>query len=156
MEFFEAGDAVPAIGLLEEDYIYQKAEGGLEEKKIPAGSLVFTGTYMGHPAFNVVILYDEKGNIVGGTNSEALVAEQIILADDPGNAMLGEVSDGIWIYWIAPDDLGEGFEAKLPSKVRAELYRVDDALTNEGARQVSDTLLYSMPSQLPPVILQYK
>ncbi len=156
VEFFEAGDAVPAIGLLEEDYIYQKAEGGLEEKKIPAGSLVFTGTYMGHPAFNVVILYDEKGNIVGGTNSEALVAEQIILADDPGNAMLGEVSDGIWIYWIAPDDLGEGFEAKLPSKVRAELYRVDDALTNEGARQVSDTLLYSMPSQLPPVILQYK
>ncbi len=111
---------------------------------------------MGHPAFNVVILYDEKGNIVGGTNSEALVAEQIILADDPGNAMLGEVSDGIWIYWIAPDDLGEGFEAKLPSKVRAELYRVDDALTNEGARQVSDTLLYSMPAQLPPVILQYE
>lgn len=144
------------IGLLKEDYIYQKAEGGLEEKKIPAGSLVFTGTYMGHPAFNVVILYDEKGNIVGGTNSEALVAEQIILADDPGNAMLGEVSDGIWIYWIAPDDLGEGFEAKLPSKVRAELYRVDDALTNEGARQVSDTLLYSMPAQLPPVILQYE
>lgn len=156
VEFFEAGNHIPAIGLLQEDYIYQKAEGNLEEKKIPAGSLVFTGTYMGHPAFNVVILYDAKGNVVGGTDAGALVAEQIILADDPGNAMLGEVSDGIWIYWIAPENLGKDFQKNLPEAVRAEMYRVDDALTNEGARQVSDTLLYSMPAQLPPVSLEFE
>lgn len=129
---FYAAQTAPAIGILAEDYVYQASDGA----SIPAGSLVFTGTYKGNPAYNVVVLYDEQGNIVGGTDSEgALIAQQIILAPDPGDAMLGDVSDGSFIYWIEPDQIGT-----LPAKVRAELYRVDDALTNEGQRVVSDTL----------------
>ena len=78
------------------------------------------------------------------------MAEQIILAPDPGNAMLGDVSEGSFIYWITPDQIGT-----LPAKVRAELYRVDDALTNEGQRLVSDTLFTEVKplEQLPEIHL---
>lgn len=136
------------IGKLKTDYVYQTAAEGQTEEKIPAGSLVFTGTYKGNPAYNVVLLYDSEGNIVGGTDQEgALKAHQIILAPNPGNALLGETSEGIWIYWIEPEDMKTDFT--VPAKVRAELYRVDNALTNEGQRLVSDTLLVEVPKKLP-------
>lgn len=146
VEFYAAGEG-EAIGILAEDYVYQSSDGA----SIPAGSLVFTGTYKGNPAYSVVVLYDGQGNIVGGTDSEgALTAEQIILAPDPGDAMLGDISDGTFIYWIAPDKLDA-----VPAQVRAELYRVDNALTNEGQRLVSDTLFVQMKplEQLPKIHL---
>lgn len=74
-------------------------------------------------------------------------SHQIILAPNPGNALLGETSEGIWIYWIEPEDMKADFA--VPSQVRAELYRVDNALTNEGQRMVSDTLLTAVPKELP-------
>ena len=122
--------------------------------KIPAGSIVFTGTYKGNPAYNVVVLYDADGNIVGGTNSEGeLTAHQIILAPPLGDedAVLGNVSEGIWIYWFEPED---NMKNKLPEQVRAELYRVDNALTNEGQRLVSDTPLVEVPGTLPGITIE--
>ncbi|MBD5142078.1 MAG: hypothetical protein HDT22_00450 [Ruminococcus sp.] len=105
---------------------------------IPKGSLVFTGSYKGNPAYNVVLLYDEKGNIVGGTDKEGnILADQIILADVPEEGDIANVSSGTWVYWIEPEYLEN---MKLPEKVRVELYRVNDALTNEGQRLVSDSL----------------
>ena len=63
--------------------------------------------------------------------------------------MLGEVSDGIWIYWIEPDIMPD-----LKGKtVRAQLYRVDNALTNEGERLVSDTMPLRIPETLENIIL---
>ena len=41
----------------------------------------------------------------------------------------------------------------LPSQVRAELYRVDNAMTNEGQRLVSDTYFVDIPTQLPNITL---
>ena len=38
--------------------------------------------------------------------------------------------------------------------VRGELYRVDDALTLEGERIVSDTLVIQIPKTLPSITLQ--
>lgn len=93
---FLTGDGKAAIGTLKEDYQY----GQKEEDMIPKGSLIFTGTYKGNPAYNVVMLYDEKGNIVGGTDNEGvLCAQQIILAPNSGDALLGE---------IKPDGGGSG------------------------------------------------
>lgn len=138
------------IGKLKTDYVYQEAIDGKEEQKIPAGSIVFTGTYKGNPAYNVVLLYDEKGNIVGGTDQTGVLkAQQIILAPNPGDALLGETSEGIWIYWLEPSDMSNGFV--MPKEVRAELYRVDNALTNEGQRLVSDTLTVKVPEKLPEI-----
>ncbi|MDE7121091.1 MAG: hypothetical protein K2O42_02915, partial [Oscillospiraceae bacterium] len=120
---------------------------------IPKGSLVFTGSYKGNPAYNVVILYDEKGKIVGGFDEEgSLLSEQIILADVPEEGDITNVSSGTWIYWIEPEYLEN---MNLPEKVRVELYRVNDALTNEGQRLVSDSLFEELNakdiSKLPTI-----
>lgn len=148
INFLESSQGV-SIGVLEQDYVYQEAG---EEMKIPQGSIVFTGTYKGNPAYNVVLLYDKDGNIVGGQDAEGnILANQIILAPNPGNAELGEVSEGAWVYWIEPDTMQSG--VTLPSQVRAELYRVDNAMTNEGQRLVSDTYFVDIPTQLPNITL---
>lgn len=133
------------IGYLKQDYRFDKGD----DNVIPEGSLVFTGSYKGNPAYNVVLLYDQDGNLVGGTDAEGnLRARQIILAPDPENGELGEVSEGYWIYWIEPAEL-EGFD--LPDSVRAELYRVDHATTNEGQRLTADTLPATFPGELPQI-----
>lgn len=139
-------NGTPAIGQLTSDYIYEESTGA----KIPAGSIVFTGEYKGNPVYNVVVLYDENGEIVGGIDSEGSInAQSIILAPDPGDGLLGETSEGIWIYWISPE-----YANNLPTKVRAELYRVDNVQTNEGQRLVSDTVFVSVPTTLPPISLE--
>lgn len=139
-----------AVGILQEAYSYEAEDGS---RVIPEGSLIFVGSYKGNPAYNVVVLYDDEGNIVGGVDDDnVLTAEQIILANVPENGNLGEVSDGIWIYWIAPVD---GKVPDLSGKtVRAQLYRVDNALTNEGQRLVSDTNALHIPEQLSHITLK--
>lgn len=146
IEFLSAQNGQSGFGVLENDYIYDSET----KAKIPAGSIVFTGTYKGNPAYNVVVLYDENGKIVGGEDKDGnLIAHQIILAPNPGDAMLGETSEGTWIYWLEPDAVVS--QTSLPDKVRAELYRVDNALTNEGQRMVSDTKYVTLPETLPPI-----
>ena len=135
------GDTDSAIGLLQSAYEYESG------KFIPAGSLVIMGRYKGNPAYNVVLVYDGEGNLVGGTKEDGSTgAEQIILAKVPENGLLGETSDGTWIYWMEPD--ADGNVPKLTGSIRAELYRVDNALTNEGQRMVSDTMPMPVPAQL--------
>lgn len=151
VELTEA-DGIPAIGVLKSDFEYQPAMDGQAARSTPKGSVVFTGSYKGNPAYNVVMLYDEAGNVVGGTDADGnLVASQIILAPDPGDALLGETSEGRWVYWIEPGQLAG---AKLPAQVRAELYRVDDALTNVGQRLTSDSLFAGVPEKLPEIELR--
>lgn len=138
-----------AVGILQSDYGYEQDGGG----RIPAGSLIFVGNYKGNPAYNAVVLYDGEGNILGGLQEDgSLAAHQIILAKVPEHGELGDVSDGIWIYWIEPD--GNGQLPDIHGTVRAQLYRVDNALTNQGQRLVSDTMPLTMPESLPKITLQ--
>lgn len=148
----QSGDNVEllsdGIGYLKDDYILDQHSGD----KIPKGSLIFTGKYAGNPAYNVVLLYDENGNIVGGVDQEGNVrAEQVIFAEVPEHGNLGNVSEGIWVYYITPDHLTD---YKLPASVRAELYRVNNAETNEGERLVSNTVPLKVPEQLPDISLK--
>ena len=144
VELFEDG-----VGILAEDYIYDQElyeESEYTDGFIPAGSVIFVGQYKGNPAYNAVIVYDQNGKIVGyGENGEGS-AEQIILAPVPDKGDLGNTSDGRWVYWISPD-------AVLPEQVRVELYRVDDALTNQGQRLVSDSLWVQVPESLPSITI---
>ncbi len=147
VELLSDENGQPGIGVLKEDFVYEDSTGA----KIPAGSIIFTGAYKGNPAYNVFILYDADGTIVGGTDADGnLRAEQIILAPEvtDSDAMLGETSEGRWVYWLTPD-----VQDTLPSKVRAEMFRVDNALTNEGQRMVSDTPYVDMPADLPEILL---
>lgn len=141
VDFRRAGDGTAAIGRLAEDYQY----GANAEDMIPKGSIVFTGAYKGNPAYNVVMLFDQNGNIVGGVDETGeKQSQQIILAPVPSEGNIQNVSDGTWIYWIEPDQ-----QPNLSgiTGVRAELYRVNDALTNEGQRLVSDSLFEAVPAQ---------
>ncbi len=146
----ETGDDVVfeetgSMGILSVDY----EENG--KVLIPKGSVIFKGQYKGNPAYNTVLLWDEKGGIVGGLDGEGYVnAKQVIFAPDPEDGMLGEVSDGIWVYYIEP---GVDVSSILSGKVRAELYRVDDAATQEGERLVSSTTFVTVPAQLPSITL---
>lgn len=149
----ESGDDVEfetdGIGRLKNDYVAGNGESG-SEIRIPKGSVIFTGAYKGNPAYNTVLLYDENNQIVGGTNPEGdILANQLIFAKVPEHGELGEISAGTWIYYIEPEAAGSDF--KLPGKVRAELYRVDDAETNRGERLVSDTLYETVPAVLPEI-----
>lgn len=147
VDFRRTGEQTAAIGRLEADYQY----GENAEDVIPAGSVVFTGAYKGNPSYNVVLLYDQNGNLVGSRDMEgALKADQIILAEVPDSGNVRDVSDGTWIYWISPEDTDC---LKTIEKVRAELYRVDNAETNEGQRMVSDSLFERMPKDLPVIQL---
>jgi len=73
------------------------------------------------------------------------------MADVPEHGELGETSDGTFIYWVEPEQV----ESLLKNNkvVRAELYRVDNALTNEGQRLVSDTLPIEIPKELKEITL---
>lgn len=149
-------DGIPVIGRLAEDFVYDQSDP--ETYVIKAGSIVFTGSYTGNPSYNVVVLYDENGKIVGApagyeNDEEYSVSNQIVLADVPSDedAKLGKTNDGRWIYWIDST-------TQLPAKVRAELYRVDNALTNEGQRMTSDSLFQTVQSfeSLPSITFKSK
>lgn len=129
------------IGILSEDYAYDN-EGGV----IPKGSLIFTGSYKGNPAYNVVMLYNEKEEIIEGS--------QIIFAEVPEHGELGNISKGTWVYYIEPEEDGTIAKDKIPASVKAQLYRVDDAGTLEGQRLVSDALPVKLPEELKDITIK--
>ena len=61
LEFYQSDSQTPAVGILKNAYQFGKNDTDV----IPAGSLIFTGTYKGNPAYNVVMLYDADGNVIG-------------------------------------------------------------------------------------------
>lgn len=147
IEFMQTDSGKPSIGIITADYKY----GTEDTDVISGGSLVFTGTYKGNPAYNVVMLYDTEGNVIGAKDGN-VNAGQVIFADVPENGNLGETSDGTWVYYIAPGQWDEE-TLKAIKGVRGELYRVDDAKTLEGERITSDTLIIQIPETLPEITL---
>ena len=147
LEFMEAEENTPAVGVLTADYKY----GSQDSDVIKKGSLIFTGTYKGNPAYNVVVLYDTEGNVIGA-KEDAVQAGQVIFADVPEQGNLGETSNGTWVYYVEPGQSDAASLQKIKG-VRGELYRVDDALTLEGERIVSDTQIIQLPDSLPDITL---
>ena len=74
--------------------------------------------------------------------------DQVILAEIPEEGHLGEINDGRFIYWIAPEN-----KHLLTSKVKVDLYRVNNPETNEGQRLVSDSLYVDVKEILPTIKL---
>lgn len=149
-------ELVPSgYGKLKEDYYYAEgADASGNAYKIPAGSAVFYGEYKGDPAYNVVLLEDQDGNVLDG--------QQIVLAPDPEDGMLGAVSDGQWIFWMEnkdkTDDQGASYnefnQLQSVEKVQAVLYRVQNAQTMAGQRVTSTSLTMTKPDSMPDVTLE--
>ncbi len=119
------------IGKLNAPYKYMDSNN--EEQTIPAGSVVFKGDYRGHPAFNVMLLVDANDSDVFYEGENFLFAQ---LNSEGGVA---EIASGIWFYVVTP----EQYASMQGKSVRAELYRVNDAETNEGQRLTSTSLSVS-------------
>ncbi len=153
-----------SAGILSETYIY----GPNSEDQVPADALVLIGEWQGRNPENAdVILYDEKGEILGGVDEDGRPkAGRTILApksSEDGDETAGEESrKGIWLYWL---ETGRGRNAfSMPEKVRAELYwtgGADDSNVSDGSSDnvrkqwlVSDTLFMESPEELPVVRLE--
>ncbi|MBD5158716.1 MAG: hypothetical protein HDT23_00455, partial [Ruminococcus sp.] len=156
----EDGKDATLFGQLNNDYVLDSENNIF----IPKDSYVFIGNYKGNPAYNAVILYNEKGRVVGQppeqdftsfTEEEIRAAleeadktkvqvHQVLMAEIPDGSIITDVSEGTFIYWITPE---EAEKMEWPEEVRVELYRVNNALTSEGQRIVSDSLLEKVPAK---------
>ena len=150
------GDNVELIeggyGKLSQDYTAgQYADGS--DCVIPAGSVVFYGAYKGDPAYNVVLLKDQNGKVLDGS--------QLIFAQVPEKGALGETSDGRWFYWLEDGDKVDDEGAQYNemdqlaglTAVRAELYRVQDAQALAGQRLTSTSLTMTLPAAPPALTI---
>ena len=163
----EVWDTENTIGILDKDYILDQTTGS----KIPAGSFIVTGQYTGNAAYNVVKLYNEKhvmhdDSLENKVNS-IINGYQVFFAEVPETGSIMNTKDGTWIYWLEPlhgenegkfglpgaGENGSDFVVELPTKVYAELYRVDNATTLAGERMVSDSFTIDVPAQLPTITL---
>jgi len=128
---------------------YNTGNGGV----IPKDSIVFYGSYRGDPSYNVVLLKDQDGKTMNGS--------QLLFAEVPDKGALGQTSNGRWIFWLEnlekTDSNGGKYNeyAQLDSlkSVKAELYRVQDANTLDGQRLTSTTLTMAIPEDIPDVVI---
>lgn len=122
-------------GTLAEDYVLDPED---PETVIPANSFIIIGSFKGNAAYNAIKLYDQDGKLVNGAF--------VFFAGVPETGSIGETADGRWVYFVTPEQMASGWQQ--PTKVRAELYRVDDAMTLENERLVADTMTAAVPTEL--------
>ena len=176
VDFVKTEDGIySGYGILQNDVTLGVSDEDGKPVQIPQGSIVFTGTYKGNPAYNALKLWFNDNK----ENKDVLLAgsAQVFYADPvPEGAELTEVNDGIWIYYVKetifvdengeevdnPEDgkeVANEFYNKLKAEidgksVRAELYRVNDAHTLEGERITSDSYRIPVSSTLPEITLK--
>ena len=154
------------IGILDHDYQLDASN------IIPAGSFIVTGQYTGHAAYNVVKLYNQNYVLHDDSTTNELNSiisgYQVFFAERPGTGeTIANTRKGTWIYWLEPlsgensgkfglpgaNSDGSDIIVELPTKVYAQLYRVDNATTLAGERLVSDSFVVDVPSSLPRITL---
>ena len=101
-----------------------------EEVEIAAGSVVFKGDYRGNPAFNAMLLVDAEDDQI------FYEGDNFLFAKLNSNAEVWEIEKGYWFFVVTP----EQYESMKGKSIRAELYRVNDAETNEGQRLTSTSM----------------
>ncbi len=119
------------IRKLNEDYIYDKVTGD----KIEKGSVIIKGTYRGEPAFNIITISD-AADIKKRYNGY-----QLIFAELNEDRSVYEVAKGTWMYVLTKEQYEDLLNGS--ATIRANMYRVNDAKTNEGERLTSTSLKFS-------------
>ncbi len=141
------GDAVyftdGTIGRLDSDYHFG---GGVIEK----GTLVVMGSYRGHPVYSKIVLsaeyvaekdYDdsERPGYDASETVTAVEGDMYMFAELPEDEQVSKVGNGIWLF--VPK------EQSLPSRIKANMFRTDNATSTENGRLVSDTKWLLVPSE---------
>ena len=150
---------------LKEKFVYeeieQDEEGNTDAKtqEIPAGYVVIKSTFSGYPLYNVALLKarDEKSDIYVYSSDSSTTYEEIFLANVPENGdVLTTVYDGTCLIFMSKEEYEKILEGNTKTYGKIELFRVDDALSLDGQRLVSDTLDLLLPeySQLPLMKLE--
>ncbi len=116
------------VGVLKEPFVYDK-----DHDPIPAGSVVLKGNYRGNPAFNAMLLVDASDSSIRYSG------ENFLFASLNSENDVNEIADGIWFYVVSKEE----YLKMVGKSVRAELYRVNDAVTLEGQRLTSTSLTVS-------------
>ncbi len=118
---------IPNIGILDKDYTFDTSLG--EDGVIKAGSVIIQGEYRGSPSFNVVTITDAYDN------NKIYEGYQLLFAEINDDMTVYDVAKGTWMYVMTKDE----YEVmqKNSKSIRANLYRVNDATTNEGERLTS-------------------
>ncbi len=130
------------VGILEKDYCYltDGCSKDSDEGKIKAGTVVFEGSYRGNPAFNTALLVDAKNNNIYYKGTFMAFAE---LEEDKS---VFDVATGTWLFTMTKEEYDR--MVKESGKIRAVLYRVNDAETNDGQRITSTSTAVKLPEKL--------
>ena len=138
------------IGVLKNDFQY----GENENETIKAGSVIFKGSYRGHPAFNVGVIADENKNLEIDPNySNGVYAGYFLpFATLNSEGTVYEVAKGTWLFVMTEEE----YQEVVGKTIRANLLRVNEADTNEGARLTSTSLKKVAPkyNELPTIELK--
>ncbi len=128
------------VSKLKEDYHYDKTN---PKAVIPAGSVLFRGNYRGNPAFNVGLIADANVNLENGDYStDVYDGDFFAFASLNSEGNVYEIADGTWMFAMTPEE----YEKVVGKDVRAVLFRVNDAETNEGERVTSTSMKTHLPS----------
>ncbi len=143
LDWRDAGEGAYAVRLAQ---AYTLPDG---ETTLPEGAVVFMGRFVCGTARGTIVLYDQNGKVVGGTDSDgAPLAHTAFLADESADS--AGVSRGTWLYWIEPGRLSSLSGVQT---VRAALIRSGASENGSGDVYVSDTLpapvqnAYALPAE---------
>ncbi len=158
------------VGILSADYQYgevyteeeKAANPKLEDKIIPAGSLVIVGTYRGDPVYNLVqidgrfVTNDDTNTTTPYTVTERPVdGYSLLFAEIPTDGEVSDISDGMFIFVpntqkeaeLQGKDVSDcAASSVLPAQIKAVFYRTDNPEDATQKRKTSDTIWIDSPS----------
>ena len=120
-------NGIPNVGILDKDYTYDASLG--DEGIIKAGSVIIQGEYRGSPSFNIVTITDAYDN------SKIYDGYQLLFAELNSDMSVYDVAKGTWMYIMSEDEYNKML--KDSKNIRANLYRVNDAITLDDQRLTS-------------------
>lgn len=156
-----------SIGVLGQDYTYETTEG---TEKIPAGTIVVTGSYRGDPLYNSVRIVGKMQSMMPGSSAAPTVSERtlsgetLLFAEIPEDGAVSTISDGFFLF--IPEDQeafkkvnedhedNHGANNEVIIEFKAQMWRAVD-VEGHDPRMTSDTVFISVPryESMPNIIL---
>lgn len=157
-----------SIGVLGQDYTYETTEG---TEKIPAGTIVVTGSYRGDPLYNSVRIVGKMQSMMPGSSAAPTVSERtlsgetLLFAEIPEDGAVSTISDGFFLF--IPEDQeafkkvnedhedNHGANNEVIIEFKAQMWRAVD-VEGHDPRMTSDTVFISVPryESMPSIVLE--